>query len=80
LFIIPLKNWEKNVIGIPENLILVNAFYTNSILLKGLIDYLKKYFNVYFIDLPGFAKDAPPLKEISINLYFQNGPFYYYNE
>jgi len=52
-----------------ENLILVNAFYTNSILLKGLISYLNTYFNVYFIDLPGFAKHSPPLEEISIRMY-----------
>jgi pimeloyl-ACP methyl ester carboxylesterase len=52
-----------------ENLVLVNAFYTNSILLKGLINYLNKYFNLYFIDLPGFEKRSPPLEEISIQAY-----------
>jgi pimeloyl-ACP methyl ester carboxylesterase len=52
-----------------ENLVLVNAFYTNSILLKGLIDYLDRHFNLYFIDLPGFAKHSPPLEEISIQAY-----------
>ncbi|HZX11305.1 MAG TPA: hypothetical protein VFG01_10215, partial [Acidobacteriota bacterium] len=60
---------KEDTKGNSENLILVNAFYTNSILLKGLINYLKKHFNVYFIDLPGFAKKSPPLKEISISLY-----------
>jgi pimeloyl-ACP methyl ester carboxylesterase len=49
-----------------ENLILVNAFYTNSILLKGLIDYLSQYFHLHFIDLPGFINHSPPLQEISI--------------
>ncbi len=52
-----------------ENLVLVNAFYTNSILLKGLIDYLSRHFNLYFIDLPGFTKHSPPLEEISVSLY-----------
>ena len=52
-----------------ENLVLVNAFYTNSILLKGLINYLGRHFNLYFIDLPGFAKHSPPLEEISIPAY-----------
>jgi hypothetical protein len=49
-----------------ENLVLVNAFYTNSILLKGLIDFLKEYLNLYFIDLPGFSKKSPPLKEVTV--------------
>lgn len=52
-----------------ENLVLVNAFYINSILLKGFIDYLSRYFNLHFIDLPGFAKHSPPLEEISVSLY-----------
>lgn len=49
-----------------ENLVLINAFYTNSVILKGLIDFLNDTFNVYFIDLPGFSVDAPPLEDISL--------------
>jgi len=49
-----------------ENLVLVNAFYTNSAILKGLIDFLNDIFNVYFIDLPGFSGDVPPLDDISV--------------
>lgn len=49
-----------------ENLVLVNAFYTNSVILKGLIDFLGDSFTVYFIDLPGFSIDAPPLEDISV--------------
>lgn len=49
-----------------ENLILVNAFYTNSILLRGLIDYLSEHFNLHFIDLPGFSKKSPPLKKVNL--------------
>lgn len=49
-----------------ENFILINAFYTNSILLTGLIDFLSEHFNFYFIDLPGFAKHSPPLERISL--------------
>ena len=49
-----------------ENLVLVNAFYTNSAILQGLIDFLSDTFNVYFIDLPGFAADVPPLEDISV--------------
>ncbi|MEW5901409.1 MAG: hypothetical protein AB1715_08120 [Acidobacteriota bacterium] len=52
-----------------ENLILVNAFLTNSLVLKGLIDYLGHYFTVHFIDLPGFIKDVPPLAEITLENY-----------
>lgn len=48
------------------NLILTHSFPTNSVLLAGFIIYLKDYFNLYFIDLPGFHPDVPPLKHISI--------------
>jgi len=47
----------------------VHSFPTNSIILKGLIEYLNKYCNVYFIDLPGFTKKVPPLKNISLENY-----------
>jgi pimeloyl-ACP methyl ester carboxylesterase len=52
-----------------ENLVLVNAYLTNSLVLKGLIDYLSGYFNVYFVDLPGFIQDVPALTRISIENY-----------
>ena len=51
------------------NLVLIHSFPTNSILLKGFIDFLKDYFNVYWIDLPGFIKNIPPLKDISLDNY-----------
>ena len=57
------RNREK------ENLVLVNAYLTNSLVLKGFIDYLSRFFNVYFIDLPGFIQDVPPLAQISIESY-----------
>jgi len=57
------RNREK------ENLVLVNAYLTNSLVLKGFIDYLSEYFNVYFIDLPGFIQDIPPLAQISVESY-----------
>jgi len=49
------------------NLVLVNAFLTNSVVLKGLIDYLSHYFQVHFIDLPGFSRAIPPLPEITLD-------------
>ena len=52
-----------------ENLVLVNAFLTNSIVLRGLIDYLDNYVNVHFVDLPGFARSVPPLSEVSLENY-----------
>ncbi|MFZ2053090.1 MAG: alpha/beta fold hydrolase, partial [Candidatus Aminicenantales bacterium] len=52
-----------------ENLVLVNAFLTNSLVLRGLIDYLGRFFRVYFIDLPGFIRDVPPLTEVSLGNY-----------
>ena len=48
-----------------ENLILVNPFYANSILLKGLIEYLNDYFTLHFFDLPGFSKNSMPLEKIT---------------
>ena len=50
-----------------ENLVLVNSFYSNSILLKDLIAFLNDHVNVHFIDLPGFALHAPPLDEVSLD-------------
>jgi pimeloyl-ACP methyl ester carboxylesterase len=52
-----------------ENLVLVNAFLTNSLVLRGLIDYLGRFFRVHFIDLPGFIRDVPPLTEVSLESY-----------
>jgi pimeloyl-ACP methyl ester carboxylesterase len=52
-----------------ENFILVNSFYTNSILLRELIDFLSDHVNVHFIDLPGFARHAPPLNKIGLDGY-----------
>lgn len=53
-----------------ENLVLLHSFPTNSILLRGLIEYLSDYFNVYFIDLPGFTKQVPPLPNITFEGYY----------
>lgn len=44
------------------NLLLVHSFPTNSILLDGLTDFLSDYFNVIFVNLPGFHKSCPPFK------------------
>jgi len=52
-----------------KNLIIVHSFPTNSILLKGLIDFLEDFFNVYFIDLPGFNTTISPLEKINLNNY-----------
>lgn len=52
-----------------ENLILIHGFANNSILLRGFIDYLEDFFNVYPIDLPGFNQNNPSLFEISIQNY-----------
>lgn len=52
-----------------SNLVLVHSFPTNSILLKGLIEYLSDHFTVYFVDLPGFTNEVPPLKRVSIDSY-----------
>jgi pimeloyl-ACP methyl ester carboxylesterase len=49
-----------------EDLVLVNAFYSNSRILRGLIEYLGERFRVHFIDLPGFCLDSPPLEEVNL--------------
>ena len=51
------------------NLVLTHSFPTNSIILKGLIEFLSDYFNVYFINLPGFTKKVTPMQNISIEGY-----------
>jgi hypothetical protein len=61
-----LKTRQASAAGKKKNLILVNAFYTNSILLRGLIEFLEDYFRVYFIDLPGFIRSSPSLEKISL--------------
>jgi hypothetical protein len=52
-----------------ENLILVHSFPTNSILLRGLTEFLEDYFTVYFVDLPGFNTSVPAIKNISFDAY-----------
>lgn len=55
--------------GKKENLILVHSFPTDSILLRSVKNYLNEFFNVYFIDLPGFKKNVPALFKISFKEY-----------
>jgi pimeloyl-ACP methyl ester carboxylesterase len=49
-----------------ENLVLVHSFYANSVILRGLGEFLSDDFRVHFIDLPGFAAHEPPLPEVSL--------------
>ncbi|MCX6560032.1 MAG: alpha/beta hydrolase, partial [Candidatus Aminicenantes bacterium] len=50
-----------------RDLVLVHSFYANSILLRGLGEFLSDEFKVYFVDLPGFAAHEPPLAEVSLD-------------
>jgi pimeloyl-ACP methyl ester carboxylesterase len=52
-----------------KSLFLVHSYPTNSILLGGLAEFLEDYFDLHFIDLPGFAKHSPPLRNVSIDGY-----------
>ena len=61
--------WNSKYDPKKENLILLHSFPTNSILLRGLGNYLGDYFNLYFLDLPGFVDQIPPLKEVSVENY-----------
>jgi pimeloyl-ACP methyl ester carboxylesterase len=49
------------------DLVLVHSFYANSILLRGLGEFLSDEFRVHFVDLPGFAAHEPPLAEVSLD-------------
>lgn len=51
------------------NLVIVHSFPTNSFILKGFYDFLRDYFTVYPIDLPGFVKMIAPLKKIELESY-----------
>lgn len=55
-----------------QNLVLIQAYPANSTLTVGAISYLEEFFNVYFIDLPGFHPDQAPLEEISLEAFAQN--------
>lgn len=52
--------------GRKEDLVLVHSFYANSVILRGLGEFLSDDFRVHFIDLPGFAAHEPPLVEVSL--------------
>jgi pimeloyl-ACP methyl ester carboxylesterase len=54
-----------------QNLVIVHSFPTNSLILKGFYDFLRDYFNVYPIDLPGFIKEIKPMKTIELENYAQ---------
>ncbi|MBP6060580.1 MAG: hypothetical protein KA515_01070 [Candidatus Pacebacteria bacterium] len=43
------------------HLLLVHSFPTNSVLLRGLEEFLADFFTVHFIDLPGFHIESPAL-------------------
>lgn len=49
------------------DLVLVHSFYANSILLRGLGDFLSDEFRVHFVDLPGFAAHEPPMAEVTLD-------------
>jgi len=52
-----------------HRLVIIHSFPTNSILLKGLYDFLSDFFEVHPIDLPGFRKDIKPLEKITLENY-----------
>jgi len=50
-------------------MILVQAFPANQTLSEGIIRYLSDYFNVHFINLPGFHPSVPALEVINVETY-----------
>lgn len=51
------------------DLVLIEGYGTNSIILKGLIDFLDDYFVVHYFDLPGFIQEVEPLEKVTIQNY-----------
>ena len=56
---------------VKPKVVLIPGYGTNRRTFQGLIDYLNEFFEIYFIDLPGFAKEVPPLHEISFQSFGQ---------
>jgi hypothetical protein len=48
------------------NIVVLQAFPANRNVSSGIIEYMSEYFNVYFIDLPGFHPDNEPLEKATI--------------
>ena len=51
------------------NIILIHSFPTNTIIIKGLLEYLEEFHNVYPIDLPGFVPESEPIPKVTIENY-----------
>lgn len=49
------------------DLVLVHSFYANSVLLRGLVEFLELRFRVHPVDLPGFASHEAPLPTVSVD-------------
>lgn len=52
--------------------VLVQAFPANEVLSKGIFDILNRYFNVHFLNLPGFHSSEAPIDGRSIDDYVTN--------
>lgn len=49
-----------------NNLVLIQSFPANETLSAGLIEFLKQFFEVHFINLPGFHPSVPPIDKIDL--------------
>ncbi len=58
---------RKRRLPAKPDLVLVHSFYANSILLRGLIEFLELRFRVHAVDLPGFAAHEAPLPAVSVD-------------
>ncbi len=54
------------------DLVLIQGFPANQSLSAGVIEYMNEYFNVYFINFPGFHKVNPPIENLSFEKLCQN--------
>jgi len=53
------------------DLVLIEGYGTNSIILKGLIDFLEDTFTVHYFDLPGFIQEVKPLEKVTVKNYVE---------
>lgn len=51
------------------NVVLIHSFPTNTIIIKGLLDYLEQFYHLYPIDLPGFVPGSEPVDKVTLENY-----------
>jgi|GEM_PF-1103399 len=64
------KNYSPREFCYPrKDLVLIQSFPANENLSAGLIEFLGQFFEVHFVNLPGFHPSVPPIDKISLTLH-----------